>query len=149
MGDVTQGRVLLCKVKSFYMKKIKLLLLFLVISLVGFSQNFNKVYKSTCLKYSYQQQKWNDVMAKYPENMYITINGNDIKINNESQSHFKTYGVPEKSTYETHLAYSWDCLDKEGNSCTFIMKKFNSGDLVLSFLYSSEKIMFEYIIENE
>jgi hypothetical protein len=109
------------------------------------SQTFNKVYRSV-LSY-YQNGSWVQQTSEYPQNMYVIINGDDIRINNVDQSHYITFGNPQKDAYESHTCYTWDCMDKKGESCLFMMKQFKNSQFVFTFVYMQDKTMFEYVIE--
>jgi hypothetical protein len=130
------------------MKKLTLILVFLFASILTIAQDFNKVYKSSFSQYRNDHWEVVDKFTQYPDNMYITLNGNDIRINNKGESHFKTYGDVKIDYYDTHTCYSWDCLDKEGYSCLFLIKKFTeTGNMIMSFAYFKENMLFEYVID--
>lgn len=130
------------------MKSIKLLLLCLAISCLSYAQNFNHIYKSIYSEHN--GYEWVEITSAYPNDMYLILNGSDISINNDDKSKFKTYGSSRTSNYETHICYSWNCVDKDGRQCVFIMKRFiSSNTWVMSFVYSDTKQMFEYIMYND
>lgn len=130
------------------MKKIKLFILCLFISAMCFCQGINKVYRSSYSKFD--GQRWVEKRVMYPEFLYITIKDNDIRINNESNRHFVYFGEPEKNDYDTHSCFTWNCIDDDGKSCLFMLKRYRKDDtMVMSFVYSSESVMFEYVIENK
>lgn len=130
------------------MKKITLMIALLFIWGASFSQNFNKVYSSVYSSYEYGT--WVTKQTYYPKDMYLTIDGYDIRINNNDESHYKTYGSSQKTTYSTHDCFTWSCIDKKGVSCIFMMKKFyESGTYILSFVYLKQGDMYEYVIENQ
>lgn len=128
------------------MKKITLMIALLLLWGASFSQKFNKVYRSIYSTYDYGE--WVTKDSRYPQSMYITLDGSDIMINNDAESHYKTYGNSSKSTFESHECYTWNCIDRKGISCLFMMKRFyESGTYVFCFVYRG--YMFEYVIENE
>lgn len=129
------------------MKKIKLIIVLLLICSVSIAQKFNKVYKSTLLHY--ENNDWVEVMKKYPQDMYIVFDGKDIRINNTDESHYITIGEYKKNEYKTHTCYTWECMDRKGISCNFMMKSFEDGSWIFCFVYPREHKMFEYQIEKE
>ena len=121
-----------------------LLVISILLTNIAFSQNFNKVYKSSYLIYEYG--KWQTQQSLYPEGLYIILDGNEIKITNNKESKYITYGIPEKTKTDEYEYSIWNAYDKEGNSCSFIMKKFyNSDGFIMSFVY--KYYAFEYITE--
>ena len=120
----------------------------LLIWSASFSQSFNKVTTSMFAKYINSQ--WVTKLTEYPQQMYIVLNDFDITINNEDESHYRIYGSSQKNTYPTHEVYTWNCLDKKGVACLFMMKYFyDTQSYVFSFLYSRKNEMYEYYIEKE
>jgi hypothetical protein len=130
------------------MKKIKLVLLSILICSIAFSQNFNHIYKSVYSEFN--GYEWVTKSSAFPTDMYLVLNGNDISINNNDNSKFKTYGSSTKDEYDTHTCYSWRCVDKDGRDCMFLMKRYKSPVFfVMSFVYSDKRQMFDYIMYNE
>ena len=128
------------------MKKLLLVVTLLLVTTFCYSQSFNKVYKATYIKYI--NGRWVDGESTYPESMFIIMEGSEIKITNESESKFITYGDYQKTSYNDFVCYSWNCYDKKGNDCTFMMKKPYEGKrMVLMFIYSSLNVGLEYITE--
>lgn len=128
------------------MKKIILIALLSMLSISGFSQSRNKVYKSTLLYFD--GEEWVAKKSTYPKSMYITIKDKRISINNESQSRFTMYGESRKTEYDSHNCYTWDCIDEEGVDCLFMFKRmFEDDRVVLSFVYTRDGYMLQYIIE--
>jgi hypothetical protein len=130
------------------MKKLKLTIALILIWFASFSQDFNKVYSSVYSTYEYGS--WVTKETYYPKDMYLTINKYDIRINNNEESHFKTYGDPQKNYYSTHECFTWNCIDKKGLDCKFMIKRFyENNTFIMSFLYLKENAMFEYVIEQD
>lgn len=129
------------------MKKAKLLFISILFYSIAFSQEFYKIERASL--FLYVDEAWKNVATEYPANMFLNINGSDIRFNNDDKSHYKTYGNSEKTTYQTHTCYSWNCMDKEGKDCTFLIKKFKDGTKIVCFLYSFDRKLYEYTIENE
>jgi len=128
------------------MKKVLLIItLFFIIS-VSYSQSYNKVYKAIYIRYV--NGKWVDEIVKYPEGLYITINGSKIKINNQRNDSYLTYGDYEKTTFSTHESYTWSCLDKDGEDCFFMMKKLvDYNSTIIDIYYPKKGYGYEYITE--
>lgn len=125
------------------MKKY-LLIISLLLSGVCYSQNFNKVYCAT--PYYYQYGEWVKGKTNYPERMFVIIDGYNIKITNEAESRYITYGNPTKNTTSEYESYTWDCYDKDGSQCIFIMKKYYGYErTVMTFMI--DKLALEYIVE--
>lgn len=97
----------------------------------------------------YINEQWVDKDYTYPNKMFVIVEGYNVKITNESESKFILYGEMETSTYSTHTTYSWDCYDKDGRSCRFILKKSNGGTSTISILYSELLYCFQYSVENQ
>ena len=130
------------------MKKISLLILSALFATVSFSQDFNKVYRCSYIKYV--NERWVDESTNYPEGMYIFLDGNEIKITNDKQSKFVTYGNPVQKKYEGYVCNTWDAYDKEGRDCQFIMKYFYEKKIyVFMFMYYKYNTGFEYEIVAE
>ena len=125
------------------MKKY-LLLISLMLSGVCYSQSFNKVYMAT--PYYYQYGDWVKGESNYPERMYIILDGYNIKITNDAESKYVTYGNPVKNTTKEYTSQSWNAYDKDGKQCLFIMKSyFGYERMVMSVLY--DKIALEFIVD--
>ena len=125
------------------MKKY-LLLISLMLSGVCYSQSFNKVYCAT--PYYYQYGEWVKGEANYPERMYVIIDGSNIKVTNQAESKYVTYGSPTKTTKSDYESYTWDAYDKDGTQCLFIMKKYYQYERsIMTFMV--DKFAIEYIVE--
>ena len=129
--------------KKGKMKKY-LLLISILLSGVCYSQNFNKVYSAT--PYYYRYGEWVKGEVNYPERMFVILDGNNIKITNQAESKYVTYGNPTKSSTSEYTSATWDCYDKEGNQCVFIMKKYYQYErMVMTFI--TDNIALEYIVD--
>lgn len=128
------------------MKKTLLIIIALFTISASYSQTHNKVYKAVYIKYI--NGEWVDDIVRYPQDLYVTINGSKIKINNQRKDSYVTYGNYEKSTFSTHDCYSWSCLDKDGNDCVFMMKKPTDDDAItIDIFYPKKGYGYEYITE--
>jgi hypothetical protein len=79
--------------------------------------------------------------------MFIIIKDWDIKI---GAVKLKTYDEPEKATYESHITYSWKCIDKDGDKCIFMIKRFKpeiTTHMLYGIIYTQYSIMFEYEVQ--
>jgi hypothetical protein len=128
------------------MKKILLIVSLLLVTTFCHSQSFNKVIKATFIKYV--NGRWIDGESSYPDNMFIIMEGSEIKITNNVESKFVTYGECQKINNKDFTCYTWNCYDKKGNDCTFMMKKpYEGNTLVFMFIYSSINFGLEYVTE--
>jgi hypothetical protein len=126
------------------MKKIILLIALTLIATFTFAQSYNKVYKATYIQYI--NGRWVDGEYNYPDNMYIILNKNNIRITNNKNASYITYGSSTKKYYDGFECSSWDCYDVDGKSLTFIMKYFYEKKLwVMMFVYNGYG--YEYITE--
>ena len=127
------------------MKKT-LLILFIFISSVAYSQEFRKVYKANYIEYA--NHKWTTEKSSYPDGLIITFNGREVMINNESNFKFYTYGDAERKNFADSYTASWNAVDKDGRSCYFMMRMFNdSRSMIVTIAYLSAGYGFEYITE--
>ena len=118
----------------------------LTFAFAGYSQSFNKVFKSQYL--TYVDGSWIVKETFEPEGMYIILDGYDIKINNTHNSKYKTYGNPEKSVYTDYTCYSWGCVDDNGKDCTFMLKDYGSKGIIMIFAYVSSGYALQYFTSN-
>jgi hypothetical protein len=127
------------------MKKISLLVVSLFLTLLSHSQDFKRVLKSTKLEFN--TDKWTVVETQYPTDLFVILKDWDITIGSYK---LKTYDSPEKSSYDTHIVFSWKTVDQEGNKCVFMIKKFKqevSNHMVYSVVYEQYLTMYEYETE--
>lgn len=124
------------------MKKIALIWMGLILTFAGYSQSFNKVFKSEYL--TYVDGEWVVQESAKPEAMYVILDGYNIKINNAHHSKYKTYGTPEKSIHEDFVCYSWGCVDDNGKDCTFMLKDYGSKGSIMIFAYLPAGYAFQY-----
>jgi hypothetical protein len=126
------------------MKKLLAIITFMAISTYCHSQTFKKVFKS--IYSEYKNNEWVDQLVNYPDALYLILNGNEITINNQTEAKYVTYGDVRRTYYPTHTASFWNALDKNGRSCTILMKTSeNSNSISLSILYYG--YCYEYITE--
>lgn len=127
------------------MKKLSLIVVCLLLTLLGFSQDFSRVLKIT--KSEWKNDNWSVVDTQYPKDLFIIMKDWDIKIGTFK---LKTYDEPEKTTYEVHTVYSWKCIDENGEKCTFMMKKFKpevTTHILIGLVYEQYLTMVEYETE--
>jgi len=115
------------------MKKIILLFTFLFFFTLVKAQNWDKVYSINFIKLV--NGEWVDEKSSQPDNTFIMLKGSEVIIKSNVINRYMTYGEKETSKYSSHIAYSWKCLDKEGDECLFIMKKFNDGTIIYMIVY--------------
>jgi len=128
------------------MKKTILVIAFLTIATFGYSQSFSKVYKSIYIEYI--NGSWVERLSKYPDDMYVMFNKNEISINNESEAKYYTYGNSQKQYFYDHTTYTWNAFDKRGNSCVIMMKTSPTSPTTnLEVLYLKYNYGYEYIME--
>jgi hypothetical protein len=101
------------------MKKVALIVVCLLTTLFSYSQSFSKVLRSA--KLEYKEGEWVKVEEQYPEDYFIILDGYNVTIGTHK---FKTYGESEKTTYDDHVVLTWKCVNKNGDKCLFMMKKF-------------------------
>ena len=129
------------------MKKL-LLLLLVFISTTTYAQKFSKVYRASLLVY--ENDSWITKQNVYPKSIMVITKGNSVKITNEAESSYMTYGEMEKKSYETFECYSWDAYDKDGKQCEIIIKDFYKEKIkVFMVMYYNDSVGFEYEIEQE
>jgi hypothetical protein len=127
------------------MKKM-LLLLFVLINSVAYSQEFRKIYKANFIEYA--NGKWTTEKSSYPDGLVMTFNGREVSINNSGEYKFYTYGDPERKTFDDSYTAAWDAVDKDGRNCYFMMRMFNdSRPMIITIAYLKAGYGFEYITE--
>lgn len=109
---------------------------------VSFAQEFVKVKKMTTITYDDYKQEWVDGEYTYPSSIYVMIKGSQVIITSAYEQKIYTYGDPDKLEYSTHNAYIWNALDKKGDKLKFIIKIFNTGDIVYMFLYNGMGVKY-------
>lgn len=129
------------------MKKLLVLLISMLLVTVSFAQEFVKVKRMTTIRYDNYKQDWVDSETTYPTSIYVMLKGSEIIITSAYEQRVYTYGNPEKSNYSTHTAYTWSALDKKGEKLKFILKIFETGEIIYMFLYRG--IGVEYLMENQ
>jgi hypothetical protein len=128
------------------MKKITMLIIaaFIVITSAN-SQTTDKIFKAVA--WVYNNEEWQVVERSYPDNMYITMEGNDITISNESNSRFITYGDSRKENTDRYESYTWDAYDENHKKCIFsITKYFKVSGYSVFALYEKDHVAVQYII---
>jgi len=124
------------------MKKITLIVVSLLLALFSYSQDFNRVVNIT--KSEWTGDTWKVVSSNKPTDMFVIIDEWNITIGTYK---FRTYDTPEKNIYEDHISYTWKCVDKDGDKCMFLMKKFRpevSSHMLYAILYPENLVMYEY-----
>jgi hypothetical protein len=123
------------------MKKLIIALCLSFISTFCYSQDWEKIRLVNIIEY--KNNKWTDGESHYPDNYYIKLNGSEIIVKSKELSTYMTYGTPDESKYDTHIAYSWKAIDDKGDNCTFIMKKFyDDGTTIYMITYRNIGVEF-------
>jgi hypothetical protein len=127
------------------MKKLSLIVVSLLLTIFSYSQDFSRVIKAT--KSEFKDDKWVVVDTKYPTDMFIIMKDWDITIGTYK---LKTYDAPEKTMYDSHITYSWKCVNGDGDKCMFMIKKFKpeiSSHMLYGVVYEQYLTMYEYETE--
>ena len=127
------------------MKKLSLIVVGLFLTLFSYSQDFQRVLKSTKLEFN--NDKWTVVETQYPTDMFVILKDWDIRIGTYK---LKTYDTPEKSSYDTHVVFSWKAVTPDGEKCVFMIKKFKpeiTNHMVYSVVFEQYLMMYEYETE--
>jgi hypothetical protein len=127
------------------MKKVTLIVVGLLLTLAGFSQNFNRVLR--CSKLEFSGEQWTATETQYPSDQFVIMKDWDITIGTYK---LKTYDAPEKTAYEDHVCYTWKAVNPEGEKCFFMIKKFRpevSTHMLYSVVYPQYSLMYEYETE--
>jgi hypothetical protein len=122
------------------MKKILLTLLIIFVSTFCHAQSWDKVYYINFIKF--EDGTWVDDKSQETDNTFILIKGSEVIIRAKDINRYMTYGDCQTKNYDTHIASSWKCLDKEGDDCTFIMKRFNNGTIIYMIIYNRVGVEF-------
>ena len=122
------------------MKKLILIISIIFVSTFCHAQTWEKVYSMNFIKY--QNGAWVDDKSHEPENTFIMLNGSEVIIKSHEINRYMTYGNNEKTKYDTHIAYTWKCIDKEGDECLFVMKRFNNGTTIYMIVYKTFGVEF-------
>jgi hypothetical protein len=126
------------------MKKIVLIVVSLLLTLFSYSQDFNRVIVAS--KSEWNGTEWKTISSSRPTDMFVIMKDWDITIGTYK---FKTYDESEKTIYDTHVCYTWKCVNGNGEKCVFMMKKFKtevSSHMLYSILYDTG-VMYEYECE--
>lgn len=126
------------------MKKIIAIVVGLLVTLCSYSQDFSKIISAT--KSEYRNEKWVVISTDYPTDMFLIMKDWDVTIGTYK---FKTYDESEKTVYDTHVCYSWKCINGNGEKCMFMMKKFKpevSTHMLYGIVYPTG-VMYEYETE--
>lgn len=112
---------------------------------VSFAQEFVKVKRMTTMTYDRNKEEWVDGEYTYPSSIYVMIKSSQIIITSAYEQRIYTYGNPDKTEYSTHNTYTWNALDKKGDKLKFMIKIFETGDIVYMFLYNGMGV--EYLMD--
>lgn len=125
------------------MKKLFITIIGIFILNASIAQSYNKVYKTTLIKYEYGE--WVDQESNYPEKMFVILDGKEIKITNEPGTKIIVYGDADITKSPSGNVYSWRAYDKDGNDCLFLMKRFvSTGNTLFTISYISSGVGVEF-----
>ncbi len=116
----------------------------LLLTLLSYSQDFNRVIKAT--KSEWINSEWKTIRTTAPTDMFIIIKDWEITVGTYK---FRTFDDPEKTTHENHVTFTWKCVNGEGEKCFFMMKKFRpevTSHSLYSIVYDTG-VMYEYETE--
>jgi hypothetical protein len=115
------------------MKKLIILISLFFVSTFCHAQEWEKVYSINFIKLV--RGEWVDEKSHQAENTFIMLNGSEVIIKATEINRYMTYGDMETNKYSSHTAYSWKCLDKEGDECLFVMKSFTDRTKIYMIVY--------------
>ena len=131
------------------MKKLILALLFVVSSVVAYSQH---VYDIETVSYIvWENSKWTVKESNYPKNMTITTYSDIVIVDDKNKTIYRMDGKSETKEYSTHKAVQWNAYDNDGKECLFIIKyTYEPESLIMLALYNGPTMMygFEYVLKN-
>ena len=123
------------------MKKLILSLLLVVSTLFVSAQTFNKVTETRFELYN--GSEWVVKERVYPENMYVIIKDRNIKITNQDESEYEATGDADHKRYNTHHAYTWTAIGKDGKSY-FLMIKTSLENKILEVAFLNDGVCYVY-----
>ena len=126
------------------MKKVTLIVVSLLLTVLSYAQDFNKVIRAS--KAEWNGTEWKTVSTSYPTDFFVIMKDWDITIGTYK---FKTYDDYEKTIHNDHVTFTWKCINGNGDKCFFMMKKFRpevSTHMLYSIVYPTG-VMYEYEAE--
>jgi hypothetical protein len=126
------------------MKKVTLIVVSLLLTVLSYAQDFNKVIRAS--KAEWNGTEWKTVSTSYPTDFFVIMKDWDITIGTYK---FKTYEDYEKTIHSDHVTFTWKCINGNGDKCFFMMKKFRpevSTHMLYSIVYPTG-VMYEYEAE--
>ncbi len=121
-------------------KLLSLLFMTFFLSFVN-AQTFNKVTESRFEVYN--GSEWVVKERVYPENMYVIIKDRNVKITNEDESEYEATGDADHKKYNTHHAYTWTAIGKDGKSY-FLMIKTSLDNKILEVAFLNDGVCYVY-----
>jgi hypothetical protein len=136
------------------MKKIKMILLLMLISIFAYSQSSSyRITKTTILSYDEYWRKWEAIDSTYPSEMFAFFDKKKIKITDRNHSNYVVYGQPEVDKEYDYTVYTWKAIDEEQRECSILLKRFvdeNKYYYDKSYLFVMyPKTAFLYLIESD
>lgn len=124
------------------MKKLLLLLGFILTTLFATAQTFNKV--TECRLEKYEGDKWVVFEKTYPESMFVIVKDKNIKITNQEEEEYEIYGKPDVSKYDSHYAYAWSAINKNAKNCHVMIKTSIEDSKILEVAIFMGDIVYAY-----
>jgi hypothetical protein len=124
------------------MKKIITTLLAIFFCLNVFSQDIYKVIR--CGVEEYINSTWVEKRFSEPDNMFVVVNGTNIKFTNQAETSLFTYGQKRERYFTNHKTLSWDAYDNKGSSLVFMMKFPHQKSLSVQMLLMYDSYCFTY-----
>lgn len=127
------------------MKKVTLVVLGMLMMILTYSQSFDRVVRAS--KCEWRGSDWVTVSTSRPTDYFVIIKDWEITI---GTSKFRTYGDVEKSNYDQHVTFTWNCINANGVKCFFMMKKSKLSTNIhslYSIVYPETGVMYEYETE--
>lgn len=122
------------------MKKL-LLFVCLLITVQSFAQSNYTVTKVT-IKVKNVYGKFFDYQITRPNDMYLVVDKNHIKVGNESKSSYTTFGQNIKRTTSTYKEAEWRAIDEEGKYCTLSIILYTNGIQVIFVSYDDLIVIY-------
>lgn len=122
------------------MKKV-LLFTCLLITVQSFAQRNYTVNKVT-IKVKNIYGRFFDYQITRPNDMYLVVDKNHIKVDNESRSSYTTFGETIKRTTSTYKEAEWKAIDEEGKYCRLSIILYNNGIQVIFVSYDDLIVIY-------
>lgn len=122
------------------MKKLLLIALLAILSLIVNAQDKYKVYKAEYSRYNDITEDWDVIRTNYPKEMTITIYSNRIYIDAQNSLNIKIHSVGDKDYEPTYVTIKSEGYETNmGVNCTVYATKYKSNNkfIINIFFYDS------------